>query len=167
MFYARGYSRVSVDMIAAAAGITKRTLYAHFPSKDDLAGAACAHAMTLAGKRIEQWAHKIHANPVLGIEDVFDELETWCRQRKFAGAGFTRIVFELADLPGHPVRRAAEAHKNKVETILADALGSARLSRALSIILEGAMILTLTTRRFDHLAVGRDLARELVANAKP
>lgn len=167
MFYAQGYSRVSVDMIAAKAGITKRTLYAHFPSKDDLAGAACEHAMTLANKRIEQWAHKIHADPASGIEHVFEELEAWCRQRKFAGAGFTRIVLELADLPGHPVRRVAEAHKSRIEAVLADALGSTRLSRALMIILEGTMILTLTTRRFDHLAVGRSLARELVGHTSP
>jgi hypothetical protein len=76
-------------------------------------------------------------------------------------------VLELADLPGHPVRRVAEAHKSRIEAVLADALGSTRLSRALMIILEGTMILTLTTRRFDHLAVGRSLARELVGHAKP
>jgi AcrR family transcriptional regulator len=35
-FRRRGYTRVSVDGIAAAARVTKRTLYYHFRSKDDL-----------------------------------------------------------------------------------------------------------------------------------
>jgi len=34
LFYRKGYSRVGVDEIAAFAGLTKRTLYYHFESKD-------------------------------------------------------------------------------------------------------------------------------------
>src|SRR5215510_4643986 len=32
LFYRQGFARVGVDRIAASAGITKRTLYAHFES---------------------------------------------------------------------------------------------------------------------------------------
>lgn len=36
LFYAEGINRVGVDRIADVAGITKKTLYHHFPSKDQL-----------------------------------------------------------------------------------------------------------------------------------
>ncbi|MFY9784608.1 MAG: helix-turn-helix domain-containing protein, partial [Pseudolabrys sp.] len=36
LFWRQGFLRVSMDEIAARAGITKRALYQHFPSKDDL-----------------------------------------------------------------------------------------------------------------------------------
>ena len=36
LFRRRGYSRVSMDEIAAATRVTKRTLYYHFESKDQL-----------------------------------------------------------------------------------------------------------------------------------
>ena len=36
LFYGQGIRAVGVDTIAAEAGISKRTLYNHFPSKDDL-----------------------------------------------------------------------------------------------------------------------------------
>ena len=36
LFYAEGIGRVSVDAVAEKAGLTKRTLYYHFASKDDL-----------------------------------------------------------------------------------------------------------------------------------
>ncbi len=32
------------------------------------------------------------------------------------GSGFTRIVMELADRPGHPVHKIARAHKKAIET---------------------------------------------------
>lgn len=37
-FRAHGYEATSVDSIAAAAGVSKRTVYNHFPSKEDLFG---------------------------------------------------------------------------------------------------------------------------------
>ena len=39
LFYGEGIRRASVDPITARAGVTKRTLYYHFPSKDDLIAA--------------------------------------------------------------------------------------------------------------------------------
>src|ERR1700733_10386560 len=36
LFYAQGIRAVGVDAIAAELGISKKTLYRHFPSKDDL-----------------------------------------------------------------------------------------------------------------------------------
>jgi AcrR family transcriptional regulator len=39
LFYRHGFARVAVDAIAARAGVTKRTLYYHFRSKDDLLAA--------------------------------------------------------------------------------------------------------------------------------
>jgi AcrR family transcriptional regulator len=36
LFYRNGYARVGVDEVAARAKVTKRTLYYHFRSKDDL-----------------------------------------------------------------------------------------------------------------------------------
>src|SRR5262245_47771755 len=39
VFYAHGIRTSSVDEVAQRAGLTKRTLYYHFPSKDELAAA--------------------------------------------------------------------------------------------------------------------------------
>src|SRR5213594_3225242 len=39
LFYAQGIRAVGVDTVAAEAGVSKRTLYNHYPSKDTLIGA--------------------------------------------------------------------------------------------------------------------------------
>jgi AcrR family transcriptional regulator len=36
LFYRKGFNRVGVDEIAAASRVTKRSLYYHFKSKDEL-----------------------------------------------------------------------------------------------------------------------------------
>ena len=48
LFWRQGFLRVSMDEIAARAGITKRALYQHFRSKDDLMAAALAQSSGLA-----------------------------------------------------------------------------------------------------------------------
>ncbi|MEP4196127.1 MAG: helix-turn-helix domain-containing protein, partial [Aliishimia sp.] len=42
LFYSEGIRAVSVDAIAAKADLTKKTLYYHFKSKDDLVAAYLA-----------------------------------------------------------------------------------------------------------------------------
>jgi len=39
LFYARGLHAVGIDEIIAKSGAAKATLYAHFPTKDDLIAA--------------------------------------------------------------------------------------------------------------------------------
>src|SRR6478735_6010086 len=51
LFRRKGFTRVSMDDIAASAAVTKRTLYHHFESKDALVGAVldAQHELARAG----------------------------------------------------------------------------------------------------------------------
>ena len=65
------------------------------------------------------------------------------------GAGFTRSVMELADLPGHPAPAVAREHKATVQTWIARELAERDISDAagkagqLQLILEGCFVLLL------------------------
>ena len=61
LFWRQGFLRVSMDDIAARAGITKRTLYQHFRSKDDLMAAALAQSSELAIERLGQFRRPANA----------------------------------------------------------------------------------------------------------
>ena len=52
LFWRQGFLRVSMDEIAARAKITKRAMYQHFRSKDDLMAAALEHSGELAMQRM-------------------------------------------------------------------------------------------------------------------
>ena len=111
LFYSRGFNRVSMDEIAASAEVTKRTLYAHYDSKDDLLADVLDRHSALALERTDRWAAELDGDANAGIESLFLGVARWSAGRRWGGSGFTRIVFELADLPGHPARAIARKHK--------------------------------------------------------
>ena len=152
LFYKQGFARVSMDAIAASAGITKRTLYVHYDSKDALLADVLEHHSALALERIEKWAHD--ANPDSAVEKLFSELALWSLSRCWSGAGFTRLAMELADLPGHPARKIAQRHKEAVEARLASAFGSTVAGAEVMLLLERAMTLLLVhrDRRYGEIA---------------
>src|ERR1700755_1555268 len=53
-FWRLGFRRSSVDSIAARAGLTKRTVYAYFRSKDDLLAAVLQRYDELAAQRLQR-----------------------------------------------------------------------------------------------------------------
>jgi len=148
-FYRKGFGRVGVDEIAAAAKVTKRTLYYHFESKDDLLAAVldAQHALALATFR--RWTEKLKGNANQIVDAIFDDLAQWSTKPRWTGSGFTRLAMELADMPGHPARTAARKHKRLVEEELADVLrkagvaSSEKRAREISLLLEGTTSLIL------------------------
>jgi AcrR family transcriptional regulator len=148
-FYRHGFARVSMDDIAAAAKVTKRTLYYHFASKDELVAAVLQAQNALALETFSIWTRKLAGEPAENIDKVFDELARWAAEPRWTGSGFTRLSMELADLPGHPARAAARKHKALVEAHLTKVLSaagltnSARKARELSLLIEGAATLML------------------------
>jgi AcrR family transcriptional regulator len=53
LFHRRGVSPVTMDEIASGLGMSKKTLYQHFPSKDRLASAAMDRAFAEADRALE------------------------------------------------------------------------------------------------------------------
>jgi AcrR family transcriptional regulator len=138
-----------MDAIAEAAGVTKRTLYYHFDSKDVLAAAVLDHQHHYALTRIQRWGKSSAETPADYLATLFEQLENWASKPRWHGSGFTRLTMELADLPGHPVRNAAHHHKSAVEDWLTSELKrlGARhpreLARHVMLLIEGCLSLIL------------------------
>jgi len=149
LFYRKGFGRVGVDEVAEFAGITKRTLYYHFDSKDKLLGAVLELQHDLALTRIRKQLDRRSGSPEEIITRLFAELAKWSAKPGWTGAGFTRLAMELADMPGHPARVAARRHKAAVESWWAEVLKGAGVELAgerakeLVILLEGTTTLIL------------------------
>ncbi|MCB1934150.1 MAG: TetR/AcrR family transcriptional regulator [Candidatus Accumulibacter sp.] len=112
LFYKTGFVRTSIDAIAIAAGITKRTLYQHFDSKAALVDAVLADQHSLMLARIQEWAQPGTNGPAAMLKkNLFAAFERWVAQGHWRGSGFTRAAIEFADPPGHPARLAAHRHK--------------------------------------------------------
>ena len=82
----RGLARVGVDEVAAFAGVTKRTLYYHFRSKDELLAAVFDLQHELALARIRNMWLFIAEMPEDILDVLFSELARWTARPGFAGA---------------------------------------------------------------------------------
>ena len=170
LFYRKGFQRTSIDEIAARAGVTKRTLYEHVRSKDDLAGAMLEHQHGFVLSEMARWiGEETDARKL--VDRLFDSIARWAApagKGRWTGSGFTRIAMELADLPGHPARVATRRHKSAVQAELARRLASCRVKNArdvaaqLQMLLEGTVALILIHGDLRYTRLAAAAARRLV-----
>ncbi len=172
LFYKEGYARTGVDEIAAAAGITKRTLYYHFPSKEALIAAVLEAQNELMLARISDLARRATGDNLAAVvRRLFTAFAAWAREPRWRGSGFTRAAMEYAHLPGHPARRAARRHKAAVEDWLAAHFSEQRvaapreLARQIMLLLEGCHCLVLIHGDPSYIDAAAEAAVSLVARS--
>lgn len=155
LFYQEGIRAVSVDAVAEKASVTKKTLYYHFRSKDDLVAAYLSARDQPNLKLFETWFNGTEGDAADKVEAIFLELAKSARHPKWKGCGFLRTAAELANLPGHPAMRIGSGHKKKFEVWLAEQFvkdqldNPAALARQVVLLMDGA---------FSTMLVHRDAA---------
>jgi AcrR family transcriptional regulator len=157
-----------MDEIASAARLTKRTLYHHFTSKDELLADVLRAQDALALQAFRTFGDRLSGSPEAIVEGLFRQLAVWADRPRWVGSGFTRLVIELADLPGHPARLIARRHKERLECCLAELLAesgvkrSKELARAIWLLSEGAISLILVHGDRGYSTAASEAARTLV-----
>ena len=149
-------------------GVTKRTVYSYFRSKDDLLAAVLLRYEELAAERLQHIGDRMPADRNGLIDSFFGQLGRASTTPRWSGSGFTRLVVELADLPGHPARAIARSAKATTESWLAERLATAQYrnphERASEIMLltEGSMALTLIHGGRNYIDAAARAAKQLV-----
>ncbi|WP_284316032.1 TetR/AcrR family transcriptional regulator [Labrys miyagiensis] len=171
LFYALGIRAVSVDAVAEKAGVTKRTLYYHFASKDDLIAAYLAARDQPNLMLFRRWFEEAEGGTAAKMRAIFLNLARAARHPKWKGCGFLRTSAELANLPGHPAIRIGAAHKKAFENWLrqvfeAEAIGDAALlARQIVLLLDGSFAVVLLHRDASYMEDAGEAAFTLVEAA--
>jgi AcrR family transcriptional regulator len=160
LFRERGINSTGMDQICSAAEVSKRTLYQHFSSKDELIA-----------------EHLRRFDPEI-LPEVFDRADLTPRQRLLAAfdihaplCPFITAAVEITD-PGHPARVYARDYKVAFAARLTDAARDAgaadpeQLGEQLALLLDGA---SARSRVLDTqtLATAAAIATVLIDNAVP
>src|SRR5262249_11702797 len=102
-FRRKGFVRVNVDEIAAASRVTKRTLYSHFRSKDELLAAALEAQIELAAAAKQALTSQTSGStPEQIVESLFAALHRWSGKTRWSGSGFARVPRGRGRLPRPP-----------------------------------------------------------------
>jgi len=173
LFYTEGLRAVSVDTVAEAAGVTKKTLYYHYRSKDDLIAAYIASRDNPTLDAFDDWYAASEGDVAERIGAVFRKFADAAASPKWRGCGFMRAVAELANMPGHPAIAAGVAHKKRFEQWIAAQLEAsaiadpADLAREIAILFEGAAATMLMHRDSAYIETAGAMAVDLIRRADP
>ena len=171
LFYGEGIRAVSMDAVAEKAGVTKRTLYYHFVSKDELV-AAYLHGRDQPNLALFQ---KWFAGTEGGLADkargIFTNLARSARHPKWKGCGFLRTTAELANMPGHPAVTVGAAHKKRIEGWLQEVFEAEGiecglpLARQVMLLMDGSFAVALLHRDPSYMETAGEAACLLVKAA--
>lgn len=160
-----------MDAVAEKAGVTKRTLYYHFQSKDDLVAAYLDARDQPNLTLFKRWFSEAEGDLPAKIQAIFQNLARSARHPKWKGCGFLRTSAELANMPGHPAMKIGAAHKKKFEDWLRETFeaggitDSVPLARQIVLLLDGSFAVVLLHRDPSYIETAGEAAATLVDGA--
>ena len=145
LFYRHGFNATGVDKIIASAGVSKKTLYSHFRSKDELILATLRKRDELFRNKMMRETERRAVDPRGRLLALFDFLQDWFREEDFSGCMFINAAAEFSaqDNPSHML--AAE-HKRLVTDYIrelaqqAGARDPLELAQQINLLIEGAIV---------------------------
>jgi len=171
-FYRVGITASGVDALAAEAGVSKRTLYNQFGSKEGLVAAYLEVREGRWQHRLEQLLEEAGDDPVEQVLAYVHGYAICPVDDVFRGCALINAAAELAD-PGDPSLELVVASIDKVGEGVADILAGAGVPRERArelgnhvlIALEGAVAVAGIRRDGDEVLRALDLVRALVEPA--
>lgn len=164
LFYRNGIRNTGVELLAEHAHVSKRTLYQHFPSKDQLVVAYLRDIAATGGTRPQQNL-AVTGSARDRLLSVFD-IATDGRIR-YRGCPFHNAAVEAADdMPD--ARELVESQKREFTDRLsgiaaeAGAADPAKLGRQLAVLLEGATALATSLNDTAPLLDAHEMAELLI-----
>ena len=170
LFYREGIHAVGVDTIAAAAGVTKKTLYDRFGSKEALAVAYLRGRDARWREYLDQELALVPHGSVERILAVFDLSARWALTTSDKGCSAINARAETSDVT-HPVAAEAMRQKKWMRDVFADLCRDAavadadRVADILMLLYEGGLVTVGMGTFADPFAAGREAAAVILTRA--
>jgi AcrR family transcriptional regulator len=166
LFSRRGVRGVGIDEVVAHAGVAKATLYAHFPSKDDL-------VLAFLERREQRWtfayvvteARSRGTTPEEQLLAIFDAFDEWFRRDDFEGCSFIKLLLEMG--PEHTAGRASVEYLDNIRSFVRELAQEASLrdadafARSWQLVMEGSIVAA-AAGDADAARRGKAIGRTLV-----
>ena len=167
-------SQLSIDHVTERAGLSRRTFFLHFSSKDQLLADVLDYLRPAQAQKYRQWTEQL--DPGLSAEDricaLFRHAIAESDGPGWKGCCFLRISAEFGDRPGHPAHAVvAESHRD-LEHWLAGELtcggfaDAAGLARQLALLVNGLLVMQLVHRNEAYAEAALSMARDMLLSGQ-
>jgi AcrR family transcriptional regulator len=166
LFYSRGFTAVGMDDIRDASGVSLKSLYLCFSSKERLVEAVLI-------RRDDQWMAALaqqvdsYSDPRLRLLAVFGFLADWFASPGFRGCAFINAFGELGSR-SPAIAEITRLHKQRLRRYLAQlatdagAPDPAELAGQLLVLMDGAIVVAATGTSTSAAAYARQAAQALL-----
>lgn len=171
VFYKNGFHASGVDSLLEGTGISKRTLYKHFGSKEALIQATLDYYQQNSFQALSDFiaASKVRA-PTAKVLLIFDWLETIIESGHVLGCYAMNAKLEYSNRD-QDISRCCENYFVKVESLITDLVHQAgraehkdakNIARQLMILFQGAIVGTRGARNLDYARSAKMAAKVLL-----
>jgi AcrR family transcriptional regulator len=170
LFNRHGFHATGVDRIVAVAKVAKKTLYAHFPSKEDLILAALSRKRAAFADKFLPSVLATSADPRERLLSLFELAKSWFADPDFYGCIFVNAAVEYSE-PAHPINACAREFKTLLRGFAreqAEAGGAAdpeALADQIALLFEGATTVAQVSARPDAATTAKTIAAQLIDQA--
>jgi AcrR family transcriptional regulator len=170
LFNRYGFHATGVDRIVAVAKVAKKTLYAHFPSKEDLIIAALSRKRAAFADKFLPSVLATSDDPRTRLLSLFELAKSWFADPDFYGCIFVNAAVEYSE-PGHPINACAREFKTLLRGFAleqAQAGGAAdpeALADQIALLFEGATTVAQVSARPDAATTAKAIATQLIDQA--
>ena len=167
LFYQYGFNATGVDRIIAEAKVSKKTLYSHFKTKDELILATLRKRDELFRNNLMRETERKADHPRERLLALFDVMTDWFHEDNFSGCMFINAAAEFAD-ESNPNHQLAAEHKRLVVDYIrsiaaeAGADNADDLAHELNLLIEGAIVYAYVLGDKDAAERAKEMAETFI-----
>lgn len=168
-------SHLSIDRVAMRAGLSRRTFFLHFDSKDQLLAEVLDYIRPAFAEMYESWSRQL--DPGLMVEEriyaLFRRMIELADDPHWKGCCFLRVSAEFGDRRGHPVHAVVAQAHHDMEHWLAWELGKgdytapSLVAKQLVVLLNGMLVMQLVHRDGSYGAAVLCMLPDILASGRP
>ncbi|MBX9720199.1 MAG: TetR/AcrR family transcriptional regulator [Candidatus Obscuribacterales bacterium] len=170
LFAKHGYHGTGIDLILKESGVAKKTLYHHFPSKEELIVEVLKHYDDEFRTMVNQKVQKVEGGPMEKLLSIFDIAHEWFSDKHFYGCMFINAIGEYSDTDSS-IRDACKLFKermrNYMECLCVEAgfKQAKELSEELALLLEGSIVTAQVSQTANAAGIAKRAASVLLEQA--
>lgn len=170
LFAKNGIHATGINTIVEHSGVTKKTLYAHFGSKEELVLAAFRQYDGLFRQSFMLQVERKARTPKVRLLAIFDVSDAWFRQNNFYGCMFINAVGEHSE-PDTSLRSVCREFKRLMGEFIQDLCVQAgvknpkSLAEEIALLLEGAIVTAQVSCKPDAAKIAKRMAKTLIDKA--